>query len=74
MGLAKEAADEVFALSEREAARRLSISPATLRFWRSKGRGPRVARLGRRAVYRPSDLLRFLDQSLDPDIDPDLRV
>lgn len=66
--------DEILAVSEAAASRLMSLSPATLRSWRSQGRGPRFARLGRRIVYRLPDLRRFLDESLDSDADTDLRV
>jgi hypothetical protein len=49
------------AVSEQEAASQfLGVSAATLRAWRSQGRGPRFARLGRRVVYLITDLEAFL--------------
>jgi hypothetical protein len=48
-------------VSEQEAASQfLGVSAATLRAWRSQGRGPRFARLGRRVVYLITDLEAYL--------------
>lgn len=50
-------------LREREAAARLSVTPACLRKWRSNGRGPRFMRLGSRMIrYHENDLQHFIDQ------------
>jgi predicted DNA-binding transcriptional regulator AlpA len=39
----------------------------TLRFWRAegKGQGPRSAKLGRRVVYRRSDVEAWVDAQFD---------
>lgn len=37
-----------------------SIAEATLRYWRHKGDGPPSFRLGRRVVYRRSDVEKWL--------------
>lgn len=51
-----------FLLTEREAARRLGLSPGTLRNWRSRGRGPIAVRFGSRCVrYRVSDVDSYID-------------
>lgn len=42
--------------STTEAATYLGLSPRTLEKWRSTGRGPVYARLGRLIVYRFEDL------------------
>lgn len=34
----------------------------TLRFWRHEKRGPKSAKLGRRVVYRESDVQAWLDE------------
>ena len=52
------------ALSEREAASRLSLSVATLRAWRKKSRGPRFVRFGRAVRYIDSDVRRFIEAHL----------
>jgi DNA-binding transcriptional MerR regulator len=35
----------------------------TLRYWRHRGIGPPSARIGRRIMYRESDVLAWLDQA-----------
>ena len=55
------ACDEPLVLSEREAARRLSLSPAQLRRLREAGTGPRAIWLShRRLGYRLADLRAWL--------------
>jgi predicted DNA-binding transcriptional regulator AlpA len=39
-----------------EVSQETGIPAATLRYWRHIGTGPRSARLGRRVVYRRSDV------------------
>ncbi len=39
-----------------EVARELGVSEKTVRYWRYTGTGPKSARLGRRVLYRRSDL------------------
>ena len=57
-------------LDEREAALRLQISPATLRFWRSKRKRGEEApvlpfvQLGRLVKYRIEDVDEFLLQQI----------
>lgn len=46
-----------------EAAAYLRLPANTLQFWRSQGRGPRWAKLGRRVVYARQDLDHFVDLS-----------
>lgn len=41
------------------------ISPNTLRFWRHTGTGPRSAKLGRRIVYRESDVVAWVDEQFE---------
>jgi predicted DNA-binding transcriptional regulator AlpA len=36
------------------------LPKATLNYWRHIGKGPRSARIGRRVVYRESDVREFL--------------
>lgn len=48
-----------------EVAEWTGIAEATLRFWRHEGRGPKSAKLGRRVVYRESDVQRWLDAQFD---------
>lgn len=50
-------------LTTAEAAQLLNIPPATLRWWRHQGTGPKAFRLGsRKLMYKKSDLLRWLDE------------
>lgn len=49
-------------LNEREAAKLLSISPATMNRWRCERVGPDFLRVSRRAIrYRRCDLERWLE-------------
>ncbi len=43
------------------------IPEATLRFWRHEGTGPQSAKLGRRVVYRESDVLAWIDAQFEND-------
>jgi hypothetical protein len=55
------------ALDEVEAAAVLGVHPRTLANWRSQGRGPRYVAVGRRRVYRISDLEDYLNaHAVDP--------
>ncbi len=55
-------------LTEREAARALTVAVNTLRNWRWKSCGPRYVRVGLRAIrYRRSDLESFLRTVGDAD-------
>jgi excisionase family DNA binding protein len=51
------------ALTEKEAAERLSLSVATLRAWRHRGCGPRFVRFGRAIRYLAPDLEEFISAS-----------
>ncbi len=43
-----------------EAAEVLRIPVGTLYSWRSRGKGPKAARLGKRLVYRRADLEQWV--------------
>jgi predicted site-specific integrase-resolvase len=47
-----------------EAAAYLHVAASTLARWRMYGSGPRYLKLGGRVFYRPSDLNRFIENSL----------
>lgn len=40
-------------------------SPATVRYWRHCGTGPLAGKVGRRVLYRESDVTAWLDQRFD---------
>ncbi|HEY0889664.1 MAG TPA: helix-turn-helix domain-containing protein [Nocardioides sp.] len=44
-----------------ELAERIRTPEATLRFWRYKGTGPKSFKLGRRVMYRQSDIDSWLE-------------
>ena len=46
---------------EKEAARRLNLSPRTLQAWRLRGGGPQFRKIGRRVMYAEPDLAAFVD-------------
>jgi predicted DNA-binding transcriptional regulator AlpA len=46
-------------LDEKEAAQLLSLSPSTVRGWRSRGEGPQFVRFERAIRYRRTDLLKY---------------
>ena len=49
------------ALNEVEAGAVLGVHPRTLANWRCSGRGPRYIAVGRRRVYLPEDLRKFME-------------
>ncbi len=48
-----------------EAAERLHMPPATLRYWRQQATGPRSFKVGRRIMYREADVEAWLQQQYD---------
>ena len=63
-------------LTTEEAARYLRLSPRTLERYRVTGEGPRFLKIGRRVLYRQSDLDEWLKNksrrsTSDPGPDPD---
>ena len=58
-----------------EVAERLRVPEATLRFWRHKGdTGPRSAKIGRRVVYRESDVNAWLEAQFAQAVGDDLKA
>ncbi len=55
-------------LTTKELADRLRTSPATIRYWRHIGYGPKGRKVGRRVLYDPGDVEAFW-QSLQSDGD-----
>lgn len=43
-------------LTVEEVAERFRTTPATVRFWRNTGVGPKGTRFGRRVLYTPADV------------------
>jgi hypothetical protein len=56
----REAVDKLVTLEEAAAALRTPV--ATLRYWRWQGTGPKSLKVGRRVLYRQSDLVAFIEQ------------
>jgi excisionase family DNA binding protein len=48
-------------LTIQEAAAYLNVPVATLRWWRSQGRGPKAVKLGRHLRYRQEDVDQWVD-------------
>lgn len=42
------------------------LPEGTIRYLRYEGRGPRGVKLGRRVMYRKSDVIAWIDSQLDP--------
>jgi hypothetical protein len=53
-------------LNEKQTAQSLGVSAAALRKWRSEGRGPKFARVGRCIRYDLRSIERFLRQNSSP--------
>ena len=47
-----------------EVAAQFRTSPATVRYWRHTGYGPRGIKVGRRVLYRESDVQAWIDAAL----------
>lgn len=52
-------------LTVQEVADLLKVPKATLYAWRSRGQGPRVAKLGKHLRYRRSDIDAWVDSLAD---------
>lgn len=52
--------DDLMTLAQ--VAERLQRPEATLRYWRHLGTGPHSFRLGKRVMYRQSDVSQWLDE------------
>ena len=50
-------------LTTNEVAELARVSPATVRFWRWKGTGPKSFKLGRRALYDRAEVLAWIEQA-----------
>jgi excisionase family DNA binding protein len=54
-------------LTIEELARWLRVELKTIYQWRDRGEGPKGYRVGRRVLFRPSDVLKWLETRADPD-------
>ena len=52
--------DNTTRMQEMEAAGYIGVKPATLRTWRSRGKGPRFVKIGRGVWYMRRDLDAFI--------------
>lgn len=52
-------------LLEVEVAQWVRQNQRTLRYWRAQGIGPKWAKLGRRIVYRRSDVQAWIDEQFE---------
>lgn len=48
-----------------ELAEERHISPATLRYWRHRGEGPKSFKLGRRVMYKRADVDAWVQAQYD---------
>lgn len=48
-------------MSTEEFAALVHTSPATIRYWRHVGKGPKAFRLGRRALYDRAEVLAWIE-------------
>lgn len=48
-----------------EVAEHFRTAPATVRYWRHIGKGPRSFKAGRRVLYRESDVTAWETEQLD---------
>jgi predicted DNA-binding transcriptional regulator AlpA len=51
-------------LTGAEVAAMFRTSPETVRYWRHIGKGPRSFKVGRRVLYRESDVMAWADAAL----------
>ncbi len=52
-------------LTTEEVASYFRTVPATVRYWRHVGKGPASFKVGRRVLYRASDVLAWQDRALE---------
>lgn len=52
-------------LTTAEVAELYRVTPATLRFWRHRDVGPNWAKIGRRVIYRESDVRSWMDRQFE---------
>lgn len=52
-----------------EVARLVHLPEGTLRYYRHVGKGPRGLKIGRRVLYRKVDVLSWLAEHLEPEVE-----
>lgn len=57
-------------MSVPEVSEMTGVPEATLRYWRHKGIGPASARLGRRVVYRDTDVVAYINAQFEAATNP----
>lgn len=55
-------------LTVTEVADMTRLPEATIRWFRHAGKGPRSAKLGRRVVYRESDVLQWIEEQFAAEV------
>lgn len=57
-------------LTTAEVAEMTRLSPETLRYyrWRDRGEGPRGARVGRKVLYKESDVIAWIERHFAADL------
>lgn len=60
-----ERTDRLTFLTTEEVAEALRTSPSTVRYWHHAGKGPPSIRVGRRRLYRESDVVAWLQSDLE---------
>ena len=53
-------------MTRNEAAEFLRLKPQTLAAWATRGTGPKVCTIGRKALYRLEDLQNFITAGITP--------
>jgi hypothetical protein len=54
--------EPLYLLTQAELARQINISERSLERWRVEGAGPEFVKAGRKVLYRPQDIERWLRQ------------
>lgn len=66
---AEETDDQL--LTEKEAAEVIGFKPATLRCWRSDGKGPKAKKVGHRVRYVRGDLVAWIKELPEVELLPE---
>lgn len=55
-------------LTPEELAEMLGVSPSTIRWWRSEGRGPRATKVGRLLRYDEADVRAWIEERKEDEV------